>query len=208
MAFLSQVFQANLLVIDASGRVQHWRGKDRDFPRDTIVTGEDIRQVLAGRTIQREGPHPSFEGVRFLWVGVPIWREGEVIGAILVYAPLAPLEARIRGLGLTFFLALLSGALLAGALSFFLSRHFTKRLVAMERAAEAMARGDYSARVEVEGQDEVASLAFSLNQLAGELEKRWQNCRGRMRYAGILWQPYPMNSAHPSALSRGTAKPF
>lgn len=174
VAFLSQVFHATVLIVDATGRVQQWRGMGpwRRFYAGMVLGGEDVAAVLAGKTVHREGAHPLFEGVRLLWVGVPIRSGGAVTGGVFVYAPVAPLEARVRGLEVTLVVALLGGVALAGALSFFVARHFSRRLVAMEKVAEAMAAGDYAARVAVAGEDEVARLGTSLNKLAAELQKR------------------------------------
>lgn len=174
IAFLSQVFRATVLVVDASGRVQHWRGMGpwRHFCAGMVVDGEDVAAVLTGKTVHREGTHPLFQGVRLLWVGVPVRSGGIVTGGVFVYTPLAPLEARVRGLVVTLVAALLGGVALAGVLSLFVARHFSRRLVAMEKVAEAMAAGDYAARVAVAGADEVARLGASLNKLAAELEKR------------------------------------
>jgi len=78
----------------------------------------------------------------------------------------------VRGLEMTLIAALLGGVVLAGVLSLFVARHFSRRLVAIEKAARAMAAGDYAARVALTGGDEVARLGTSLNKLAAELEER------------------------------------
>ncbi|MGO0122104.1 sensor histidine kinase [Desulfothermobacter acidiphilus] len=171
VSFLNQMLQANVLVVNASGRVQHWWGTGRYFTKGMLVTGEDVNSVLAGQVVQREGSRPSLEGIRFLWVGVPIRTEQGISGGVFIYAPIAPLEARVKGLEMTLLLALLSGAMLAGMLSLFVARHFSRRLVIIEKVAKAMAAGNYAARAMVTGEDEVARLATSLNQLAAELEK-------------------------------------
>lgn len=173
-AFLGQVLRANVLIVDLEGRVLTWRGMGGRWQvyQGMPVTGEDVEAVLSGHTVARQGAHPFFKGVSLLWVGVPI-RSGEQIGGgVFVYAPLEPLTARARGLEVTLLAALLGGMLLAGLLSFFVARHFSRRLVAMEKVAGAMAGGDYAARLTVKGEDEIARLGGSLNRLAAELEER------------------------------------
>lgn len=174
VAFLSQGLRANVLVVDSSGRVMHWRGMGGRWRFDPgmPVSGEDIQAVLGGRTITRQGEHPLFQGIDLLWVGVPVSHHGNVVGGVFVYAPLDPIASRVRGLEATLALALLGGVLLAGILSIFVARGFSRRLVEMEKAARAMASGNYAARIAPAGQDEVARLAESLNKLAAELEHR------------------------------------
>ncbi|MEW6183151.1 MAG: ATP-binding protein [Bacillota bacterium] len=173
-AFLSQVLRANVLIVDLEGRVLTWRGMGGRWQiyQGMPVTGDDVEAVLAGQTVTRRGAHPFFTGVSLLWVGVPIRSGGQVQGGVFVYAPLDPLTARARGLEFTLLAALFGGMALAGLLSYFVARNFTRRLVAMEKVARAMAGGDYAARLAVKGEDEVAQLGGSLNRLAAELEER------------------------------------
>ncbi|MDI6631568.1 MAG: ATP-binding protein [Thermoanaerobacteraceae bacterium] len=174
VAFLSQVFRANVLIVDAAGRVQHWCGGGRwgQIRHGMSVNGEDVQAVLGGETVLRQGEHPLFQDVRMLWVGVPVRAGDRVEGGVFVYAPLASLAARVRGLVVVLAAALLGGVALAGVLSFFVARHFSRRLVAMEQVARAMATGNYAARVALRGEDEVTRLGESLNKLARELEKQ------------------------------------
>lgn len=67
-----------------------------------------------------------------------------------------------------------AGALALGIsllLSYLLARRFTRPLLAMHAAAEGIARGDFSRRVPVAGEDELADLGHALNRLARSLEE-------------------------------------
>jgi signal transduction histidine kinase len=99
-------------------------------------------------------------------------------------APMASVQAGPRETATT--LALLSIALVAlgAALSRFISRSITRPLRSLTIAAEAIAKGEYTRRVEVTGRDEIGRLAESFNQMAGqidasrrELEERVQDAR-------------------------------
>jgi signal transduction histidine kinase len=174
VAYLSQVFRANILIIDAAGRVCDpcgIRGDWAVYP-GMLLSGSDAQAVLSGKTISRQGQHPLFEGVRFLWVGTPVMENGQTTGGIFMFAPLEPINARVRGLATALMGALLAGAALAGVLSFFTARKFSRRLVAMDGVARAMADGNYAARILPKGDDEVARLGASLNTLAQELQQR------------------------------------
>ncbi len=59
---------------------------------------------------------------------------------------------------------------IAMSLSYFLSSAMTRRMDSLQNAAGAVAAGDLSARVEVNGRDELASLARSFNEMAAQLE--------------------------------------
>jgi signal transduction histidine kinase len=74
-----------------------------------------------------------------------------------------------RGFGLLAALGLLAVAVAIGAYP--LVRRITRRLERLHTRVEALGAGDLTARVEVEGRDEVASLARSFNHAADRIER-------------------------------------
>ncbi len=78
--------------------------------------------------------------------------------------PLAAIAAQLSKAALVGFLVSLAVALL-------LARSITRPLLSLTRATRALARGDYSQRVQVRGDDEVAQLGHSFNQMAREIEQ-------------------------------------
>jgi signal transduction histidine kinase len=58
-----------------------------------------------------------------------------------------------------------------GIAAFPLVRHLTKRLERLQRGVESLGAGDLSARVRVEGKDEIAQLARSFNRAADQIEQ-------------------------------------
>ncbi len=74
-----------------------------------------------------------------------------------------------RGFGLLVALGLLAVAIAIGAYP--LVRRITRRLERLQTRVEALGAGDLTARVEVEGHDEVAYLARSFNRAADRIER-------------------------------------
>jgi two-component system, OmpR family, sensor histidine kinase RstB len=62
-------------------------------------------------------------------------------------------------------------ALSIGLAAYPLVRHISRRLERLQRAVESLGAGDLSARVPVEGRDEVAQLASSFNRSAAQIER-------------------------------------
>lgn len=81
-------------------------------------------------------------------------------------------ELRISGVGahLGMLLVLMAIALLVAVVAFPVVRRLTRRLEHLQASVEAWGAGDLSARVAVEGQDEVALLAISFNESAARVE--------------------------------------
>lgn len=78
---------------------------------------------------------------------------------------LAAPQAAILKLALISLVLTLMGAMAAWAIS----RRITRPIVALTDAAEAIAQGDYGARVEPTGDDELGRLAVSFNRMAEEV---------------------------------------
>jgi two-component system sensor histidine kinase ResE len=132
---------------------------------------EEVVRVLDGETVRRWAYHPGFDA-HLVYVGLPVRRDGQIRGAVLVYAPLQPIrEAVAAAQGIV----MRSGGmavLLAGLLALILSRQFARPLAAMEGAARDMARGDFTRRLPIDRSDEIGTLARTMNHLADELSTR------------------------------------
>lgn len=91
-----------------------------------------------------------------------------------------PTSAR-RALGGLATLALLALAVAGG--SFPVVRRLTRRLERLQARVDRLGAGELSARVEVEGKDEVASLARSFNRAADRIERLMQAQRSMLANA-------------------------
>ena len=99
--------------------------------------------------------------------------EAPVAGTPWVFvleAPIKSVHAGPRQTAMT--LALVSIALMAlgAALSWLISRRITSPLRALTVAAEAIANGEYTRRVQVPGRDEIGRLGESFNQMASQID--------------------------------------
>jgi signal transduction histidine kinase len=99
--------------------------------------------------------------------------EAAVAGTPWVFVLEAPTESVHAGPRQTVMtLALVSIALMAlgAALSWLISRRITSPLRALTVAAEAIANGEYTRRVQVAGRDEIGRLGESFNQMASQID--------------------------------------
>ncbi|MPM28304.1 Adaptive-response sensory-kinase SasA [bioreactor metagenome] len=104
-----------------------------------------------------------------LTVGTPITVGGQVVGAVLLHAPVEGIEGAtgqgVRILGVSTLAALA----LAVLLSLFLAYTFTKPVNKMKAAALRLADGDYTVKTEVAVKDEIGELAAVIDVLSGRL---------------------------------------
>jgi signal transduction histidine kinase len=101
-----------------------------------------------------------------------------LLGSLVVFAAIAAVLWHVRGgpaehgHSLPGMLAiLLMLAVVVGGAAYPIVRYLVRRLERLQQGAEALAAGDLSARVEVEGHDEVARLATSFNRAAARIEQ-------------------------------------
>jgi signal transduction histidine kinase len=113
------------------------------------------------------------------YIGVPVNRQGRVIGALYLSHPVEGGGVAGAVIGTASFVrSVWWQLLLAGAVAAFialflariLARGMTQPLRDMAGAARSMARGDYRQRVPVRSRDEVGQLAEAFNRMAGEVE--------------------------------------
>jgi len=87
-------------------------------------------------------------------------------------------------LGISVLVALPASALF----SFWIAKRQTRRLEALTRTANRLREGEYSARVTVEGQDELAQLQTNFNQMSTDLEQALLSLRGERDKVNSLLQ--------------------
>ena len=95
---------------------------------------------------------------------------GNVTGAILMHRRLSDIRASEHAGLYILALSLALAFILAAALAVLLARRFIQPLAAMEKTAAALADGAYKTRSGVRQDDEIGSLAQSLDTLAERLE--------------------------------------
>jgi signal transduction histidine kinase len=147
----------------ADGRASGARPGRRGAPLDYLGRGGRLRGGGQGLAADR--------GLAFDFAAITVADREAGIVAVPVAAP--PIALAMRDLGprlLTVALGLLVAGTAVGALLVFRPTH--RRLQELQAAARAIGSGEISARAPERGGDEVAALARSFNEMAGQLEHR------------------------------------
>lgn len=95
----------------------------------------------------------------------------EIIGAIYIISPLEPLETAINLIRMQFLYILIYSIIISSLIAFFLSRSFSKPLLAINDAALQIVKGNYSIRINLESSDEIKTLGKTINDLAAQLSR-------------------------------------
>ncbi|HBQ64397.1 MAG TPA: hypothetical protein DD727_05665 [Clostridiales bacterium] len=129
-----------------------------------------FQDVLAGKKVEISLIHPRF-GNKFMLIGLPVEMNGEIQEAIMIVMPMAPVQDTASILKRQ--LAMISVVLATAALliSFLISRGFTRPILAITKASEIMASGDFDVRIPFTKKDEIGKLAKTINHLGEQLSK-------------------------------------
>jgi signal transduction histidine kinase len=168
----------------------------------------DWAALRAGEVITFEFKPPG-EKRTFLAVGQPLKIEagGPIFGALVVAKPKTALRHASLTLMKFFAFSLLGGLLIAGALSWYLSRRITRPLLGLSQAADAIAAHRYDVAVpEVRGGGEVGHLADRFREMATRLREAEELERNfLMSVSHELRTPLTAIRGHVAALREGLA---
>ncbi len=101
----------------------------------------------------------------------PVMRNGAWVATVVMFEPTGSLRRDLRAFRTAGWVTFGLMATLSLALTAVLAKRLTKPLLQMTSVTEAIAEGDYSRRVNVPGNDEIARLAASINRMADNLQK-------------------------------------
>ena len=172
---MERLTQADLWIVDRSRALATHQNDTLAFIDNAALPFSSERvlsQVFLGKTYD-----DSFldrqSGRRFLTVGTPVTnRSGDIIGAVLLYAPLREnIEGVERGNTLVLFGSLLASLVLCGLLGTYLSYRFNRPIVELKRTALALAGGNYKIRTEIKRDDELGQLSLVMDRLAAQLDQ-------------------------------------
>jgi len=176
LQFIDDIAMSDVWIVDENlnlltyGHMMSQHYNYTDLPADA---DEVVGEVFGGATTFSE----SFSGLfdtPTLTVGTPIAVGGQVVGAVLLHAPVEGIEdATAQGVRILGISALAALAL-AALLSLFLAYSFTQPVNKMKAAALKLADGDYTVKTEVAVKDELGELAAAIDILSGRLQEAQQ----------------------------------
>ncbi len=172
----------------------------QDLPEDADHV---VDQVFAGETVTSRG-FSDLLGAPTITVGVPIYKNDEIYGALLMHDAVSGIQA-VTSQGTT--VLIYSGAIaliIAVLLAIWLSYAFGRPLNQMKNTALTLAGGEYSAKTGVRRADEIGKLAQAMDVLSDKLAE----ARRQKEQQEQLRTEFLSNVSHelrtPAAVLRGS----
>jgi two-component system, OmpR family, sensor histidine kinase VicK len=136
----------------------------------SINLGEDLSSILIGN------------GGHRIWVlSTPIKSGNTVIGAIYLEAKIENVFTQMKTINRIFATGTGIALAITAILGILLAQTITRPIVDMRKQALAMAKGNFSRKVKVYGQDEIGTLAVTFNNLTKKLQEAQAMTEGERR---------------------------
>ncbi|MDQ4040191.1 MAG: HAMP domain-containing histidine kinase [Actinomycetota bacterium] len=133
---------------------------------------EDVSFAVAtdaartGRT--QRGTEPTTEG-RIGEAARPLFFNGRVARVVVFSAPLGDVQRNVELIRRQIAVAGAIMLLIASIAGYLVAQALSRRIKRLETAADKVAAGDFSQRIPIDGDDELADLASAFNEMQGQL---------------------------------------
>ncbi len=143
---------------------------DHLYCEGNALESADLATLRAGKVSVRRGQSQFFNEA-VIRAATPLMEEGEFIGAVILYSPVAGINDTITKMKELHFGTAVVGLVLSIIIGFMISRQITRPIVEISSATQSIANGNFKDRVRVSSQDELGRLAESFNNMAQKLDE-------------------------------------
>lgn len=178
---------SEIQVINASYRILATSDASNQSIVGQRATEKLVRQSIATPTRTEKIALDDQTKTRVWLVATPITSNGKVIGTVYLKSNIESVFGQMNEINRI----LAGGTALALAitviLGIFIAKTITKPISDMRKQAQAMAKGNYSRKVRVYGNDEIGQLAIAFNHLTNRLQEAQSTTEGeRRKLASVL----------------------
>jgi len=167
---LGSLSTTRITVIMPDGKVSGDSMEDPDVMDNHRNRPEIVRAMSGGTGMSTRYSRTMNQNM--MYVAVPVHGLGRIIGIVRTSLPLTSIEKNVRAVQLRIVLGGVIIALLAAAVSLFLTRRITRQVREMKDGAERFARGEYDVKLPVADSEELGGLAEALNAMAVQHDER------------------------------------
>ncbi|MFY0805537.1 cell wall metabolism sensor histidine kinase WalK [Peribacillus frigoritolerans] len=153
-------------------------------PGNQDIVGKKTTEVLIKNTLTfgKEDSDVFRDKGRRLWVlSTPVEANEEVIGAVYVIAEMENVFEQMDEINSIFMTGTAIALVITAILGILLARTITRPMSDMRKQALVMAKGNFSRKVRVYGDDEIGQLAVTFNNLTKKLQESQSSTEGERR---------------------------
>lgn len=165
----SKLTSSDITVIGRNGEVFDSTCGIRTVP-DKILTCIDLNKVYTLKT-----DFDGFYDDRVLSVAFPMHYKHNVIGAIVFNKSIPELRNNVLDLLTLFAMSSALALAITFVIVYFQAKKISAPIAKINKAAQSIAKGDFSQRVDITSRDEIGQLASTFNFMASSIEKSDKN---------------------------------
>ncbi len=175
---IKEVLKSDIVVLDSTGNATLFSTSSSYVEK--LITQQAYDQVMEGNVYKKSTAFLDEGHRKFGYtVGVPIVLNDNVIsGAVFITTTEVNVYKLIPGTLATFFFCGILVLMIAFVAVFFITKRLTRPLNEFAQAASEYAKGDFSRRIAVNSNDELASLAITFNNMADGIDRLESMRRG------------------------------
>lgn len=132
------------------------------FIRDVLLKSLDGEQAVLISDSEAEN--------KMMSIAVPVEVDGKIVGGVYLASSVDSIDSTVVSTRTSLIVFSVLIVIIIGMLSLGLSSIITSPMVEFTETAQKISKGDFSARVKVNGQNEIAQMGETMNYMASELE--------------------------------------
>ena len=176
MRMIEDIAMAKVWIIEkeSGSIIQEKDNSERNIPETYMILPQNAEKAVNAAfkgTVNTTENFNEFLDRRALTTAAPIFKNGEVIGVVLLHSPVENLSSALNNGIYTLIISIFVALTLASISAIVLSLSFTKPLNKIKNTALLLAEGNYEAQTDVKQNDEIGNLAQTIDKLAIQLFK-------------------------------------
>ncbi len=168
---MSRNLNVTILLADASGNIKTASTDIRLQNKWVSVPKSLLKTVNENKVVKTIHPFNNVFDDDVLVVATPISVEGNVFAGVYMIADIPELAQLRQDVFRIYMMSVLVSFVIALVVMLFLSRKITAPIRKIGTAAQQLAAGDFTQRVDICSNDEIGQLAKTFNEMADSLEK-------------------------------------
>lgn len=159
------LISSDIIVVNRNGEVLESTCGLRTVPVD-VFSG-----IESNTTTVQKSDYNGFYENRVMSISFPLHYKENVIGAIIFNKSLPEMRETVFELLFMFMLSSLLSLAIACLIIYLQAKRISAPIAKINKAAQNIARGDFSQRVKITSKDEIGQLASTFNFMASNIEK-------------------------------------
>lgn len=175
-------------VVDAKGIIRGTSNRDQSVVGQKANT-KIVKNTLVNNRSHSETVYDSDSKTHYYVTTIPLMSgdTNNVVGVVYIRASLESVYSTVTSISLIYLSATVITIIIGLILSIIISRKITRPIEEMWKQTLRIARGDFSGRVKVNGNDELGQLSAAINNLSIRVEESQESTDAeRRRLDGVL----------------------